>query len=74
MQLAIACVFTRRIVGQEDVKKLIWRSFRDFSFEPKCIPTSHRSLLGHNGAALGQLFSAPNSLSSKKSFFFTSSI
>jgi hypothetical protein len=39
---------------------MIWRSFRDFSFEPKCIPTSQRSLLGH----LEQLFFAPNSLSS----------
>jgi hypothetical protein len=36
---------------QEDVKKMIWRSFRDFSFEPKYIPTSQRSLLGHPGAA-----------------------
>ena len=35
----------------EDVKKLIWWSFRDFSFETKCMPTSQRSLLGHPGAA-----------------------
>src|SRR5271156_2704 len=39
------------ICCQEDVKKLIWRSFRDFSFEPKCMPTSQRSLLGRPGAA-----------------------
>jgi hypothetical protein len=36
----------------EDVKKLISRSFRDFSFEPKYIPTFQRSLLGHPGAAI----------------------
>jgi hypothetical protein len=30
---------------------MIWLSFRDFCFEPKCISTSQRSLLGHPGAA-----------------------
>jgi NADP-dependent 3-hydroxy acid dehydrogenase YdfG len=25
--------------GQEDVKKLIWLSSRDFIFDPKCLPT-----------------------------------
>jgi hypothetical protein len=34
----------------EDVKKLIWPSFRDFSFDPKCMPTPQRSLIGHPGA------------------------
>jgi hypothetical protein len=24
----------------EGVEKLIWPSFRDFSFDPKCMPTS----------------------------------
>jgi hypothetical protein len=38
-------------VGQEDVKKLISLGFRDFIFDPKCLPTSQRSLLGHPGAA-----------------------
>jgi hypothetical protein len=51
---------SRQFKGQKDVKKLIWRSFRDLSFEPKCIPTSQRSLLGHPGAA----FFRANSLSS----------
>jgi hypothetical protein len=45
------CYFDGETWGREDVKKLISRSFRDFSFEPKCIPTSQRSLLGHPGAA-----------------------
>jgi hypothetical protein len=55
--------------GQEDVKKLIWRSFRDFSFEPKCIPTSQRSLLGHPGAAF---FCAQFSQQLKTNFFTSS--
>jgi hypothetical protein len=32
---------------QEDVKKLICWSFRDFIFGPKCLPTPQRSLIGH---------------------------
>jgi hypothetical protein len=35
---------------QEDVKKLISLSFRDFIFDPKCLPTSQRSLIRHPGA------------------------
>jgi hypothetical protein len=31
--------------GQEDVKKLISFSFRDFIFDPKCLPTAQRSLI-----------------------------
>jgi hypothetical protein len=31
----------------EDVEKLISLSFRDFIFDPKCLPTSQRSLIRH---------------------------
>jgi hypothetical protein len=51
------------------VKKLIWRSFRDFTFEPKCIPISQRSLLGHPGAAF---FRAQFSQQLKINFFTSS--
>jgi hypothetical protein len=37
-------------VGQEDVKKLISLSFRDFIFAPKCLPTPQRSVTRHSGA------------------------
>jgi hypothetical protein len=36
--------------GQEDVKKWIPLSFRDFIFDPKCLPTAQRSLIRHPGA------------------------
>jgi hypothetical protein len=36
--------------GQEDVKKLVSLSFRDFIFDPKCLPTSQRSPIRHPGA------------------------
>ena len=55
--------------GQEDVKKLVWRSFRYFSFEPKCMPTFRRSLLGHPEAA----FFGPQFPQQLKIDFFTSS-
>jgi hypothetical protein len=35
--------------GQEDVKNLICWGFRDFIFDPRCLPTRHRSLIGHPG-------------------------
>jgi hypothetical protein len=51
----LPAVFTalldKALKGQEDVKKLVWRSFPYCSFEPTCMPTSQRSLLGHPGAA-----------------------
>jgi len=53
----------------EDVKKLIMRSFRDFSFETKCMPTSQRSPLGHPGAAF---FDAEFSQWLKINFFTSS--
>jgi hypothetical protein len=40
-------VFAWTLKGQEDVKKLISFSFRDFIFDPKCLPTAQRSLIGH---------------------------
>jgi len=40
------------------VKKLISLSFRDFIFDPKCLPTSQRSLIRHPGA----IFLTPSSL------------
>jgi len=49
----------------EDVKKLIWPSFRDFGFVPKCMPTPQRSLTGHPRA----ICFAPNSLHIFKSIF-----
>jgi hypothetical protein len=33
--------------NQEDVKKLICLNFRDFIFDPKCLPTAQRSLVRH---------------------------
>jgi hypothetical protein len=33
--------------GQEDVKKLICLSFRDFIFDHKCLPIAQRSLIRH---------------------------
>jgi hypothetical protein len=53
------------VSGQEDVKKSIWLSFRDFSFDPKCMPRPQLSLIGHPGA----IFLAPNSLRIFKSIF-----
>jgi hypothetical protein len=50
---------------QEDVKKLISFSFRDFIFDPKCSPTSQRSLKRHPGA----IFSTPSSPQILKSIF-----
>jgi hypothetical protein len=50
---------------QEDVKKLISLSFRDFIFDPKCLPTSLRSLIRHPGA----IFLTPSSLQILKSIF-----
>jgi hypothetical protein len=47
----------------EDVKKLISLSFRDFIFDPKCLPTSQRSLIRHPGA----IFLTPSSLRILKS-------
>ena len=35
--------------GQEDVKKLIWLIFRDFNFDPECIPILRRSFIEHPG-------------------------
>jgi hypothetical protein len=51
--------------GQEDVKKLICWSFRDFIFDPKCLPTPHRSLIGHPRGN----FCTPSSLQIQKSIF-----
>ena len=36
----------------EDVKKLISLSSRDFIFDPRCLPTHQRSLIGHPGDIL----------------------
>jgi hypothetical protein len=49
----------------EDVKKLISLSFRDFIFDPKCLPTSQRSLIRHPGAILF----TPSSLQILKTIF-----
>ena len=51
--------------GQENVKKLISFSFRDFIFDPKCLPTSQRSLIRDPGA----IFLTPSSLQILKSIF-----
>ncbi len=51
--------------GQEDVKKLISLSFRDFIFDPKCLPTPQRSLIRHPRAN----FLTPSSLQILKSIF-----
>jgi hypothetical protein len=48
---------------QEDVKKLISFSFRDFIFDPKCLPTAHRSLIVHPRA----IFFTPSPLQILKS-------
>jgi hypothetical protein len=48
----------RTAEGQEDVKKLICLSSRDFIFDPKCLPTPQRSLIGHPRA----IFLTPSSL------------
>src|SRR5258708_38040376 len=55
--------------GQEDVKKLISFSFRDFIFDPKCLPTAQRSLIGHSRAICFKAESTANF----KIDFFTSS-
>jgi hypothetical protein len=49
----------------EDVKKLISLIFRDFIFDPKCLPTAQRSLIRHPRA----IFLAPSSLQILKSIF-----
>jgi hypothetical protein len=53
------------ISRQEDVKKLICLSFRDFIFDPKCLPTPQRSLIRHPRA----IFFTPSSLQILKSIF-----
>ena len=53
--------FTR----QEDVKKLICLSFRDFIFDRKRLSTPQRSLIGHPGA----IFVRPCSRHNSKSIF-----
>jgi len=40
------------------LKKSIWLSFRDFVFDPKCLPTPQRSLEANPGA----IFSSRKSL------------
>jgi len=50
---------------QEDVKKLISLSFRDFIFDPKCLPTPQRSLIRHPRA----IFLTPSSPQILKSIF-----
>jgi hypothetical protein len=52
-------------VRLEDVKKLICLSFRDFIFDPKCLPTRQRSLIRHPRA----IFLTPSSLQILKSIF-----
>jgi hypothetical protein len=42
----------------EDVKNLICWGFRNFIFDPRCLPTPHRSLTGHPG----EIFETPNLL------------
>jgi hypothetical protein len=42
---------------QKDVKKLICLSFRDFIFDPKCLPTPQRSRIRHPRA----IFLTPSS-------------
>jgi hypothetical protein len=51
--------------GQEGVKKMISLSFRDFIFDPKCLPTPQRSLIRHPRA----IFFTPSSLQILKSIF-----
>jgi hypothetical protein len=55
--------------GREDVKKLICLSSRDFIFDPKCLPTPERSLIGHPRAIVFNAELAAN----LKINFFTSS-
>jgi hypothetical protein len=43
----IITVIIGTLKGQEDVKKMICLSFRDFIFDPECLPTPQRSLIGH---------------------------
>ena len=50
---------------QEDVKKLICLSFRDFIFDPKCLPIPQRSLTRHPRA----IFLTPSSPQILKSIF-----
>ena len=51
--------------GQEDVKKLICLSFRDFIFDPKCLQLLQRSLTRHPRA----IFLTPSSPQILKSIF-----
>jgi hypothetical protein len=58
-------VFPKYQSRLEDVKKSISFSFRDFIFDPKCLPTAQRSLIRHPGA----IFLKPRSLQILKSIF-----
>ena len=53
----------------EDVKKLISLIFRDFIFDPKCLPTAQRSLIRHPRA----IFFGAEFTANFKIDFFTSS-
>jgi hypothetical protein len=55
----------REMWDQEDVKKLICWSFRDFIFDPKCLPTPQRSPIRHPRA----IFLTLSSLQILKSIF-----
>src|SRR5271168_355329 len=59
----------RKFIRQEDVKKLISWSFRDFIFDPKCLPTSQRSLKRHPSA----IFLNAQFIANFKIDFFTAS-
>jgi hypothetical protein len=58
-------VFQKHQSRLEDVKKLISLSFRDFIFDPKCLPTPQRSLIRHPRA----IFLTPSSPQILKSIF-----
>jgi hypothetical protein len=64
-EVDLVYVSVGEICRQEDVKKLISLSFRDFIFDPKCLPTPQRSLIRHPRA----IFLTPSSLQILKSLF-----